>query len=85
MRGQLATQATQRVQDTRVDFLDDVKDAKLVLGFGPQLGQELRIQVRTIADDDLGSKPPVLEVEEKTAHVFVVVGTHQGEGHGEIA
>ena len=75
----------QRIQDTLVDVLEHVKDTELMLGFGPQLGQEFRIQVRAIGDDHLGSKPPVLEILEETPHVVVVVGTDQGKGDGNIA
>src|SRR5580700_2546135 len=73
--GMPTTQTPQRVEDALVDVLEDVKNAELVAGLGPQLGQDLRIQVRAIGDDHLGNKARVLEVAEKAPHMILVVGT----------
>src|SRR5580700_8112605 len=59
--GMPTTQAPQSVEDALVDVLEDVKNAQLVAGLGPQLGQDLRIQVRAVGDHDLGNKAHVLE------------------------
>src|SRR5437762_1083840 len=54
--GMPTPQAPQRVEDALVDVLEDVKNAQLVACLGPQLGQDLRIQVRAVGDHDLGHK-----------------------------
>src|SRR5215469_8012244 len=82
--GMPTTQAPQRVEDARVDVLEDVKNTELVAGLGPQLGQELRVQVRAVGDHHLGKKAQVLEVVQKTPHMVLVIGTDQGKSDGEI-
>jgi len=61
-----------------------MKNTQLVSCLGPDLGQHSRIQVGAVADHDLGRKAPILEVVQEAAHVLLVVGPHQGEGHREI-
>src|ERR1700689_902382 len=77
-------QAPQRVENALVDVLEDVKNAQLVADLRPQLGQNRRIQVGAIGDYDLGNKAQVLEVVQKTPHMVLVVGTHQGKSNREI-
>lgn len=50
----LTAQAAQRVEDVLVDVFDDVKNAKLVAGSGPDFGQHFGVEVRAIGDDSLG-------------------------------
>lgn len=60
--GESTSQAPQGVEDALVDFLHDVKDAKLVAGFGPDFGQHFGVEVRAIGDDDLRSEAMVSPV-----------------------
>lgn len=52
---------------------------------GSYFGQDRRVQARAIGDDYVRHVSPVLEVLEKTAHVVLIVGLHQGEGNREVA
>ena len=81
---ELLAQAAQGVEHVFVEVLENVKDAQLVSGLGPQFGQHRRIQVRAIGDHDAGSKPPLLEVVQEAAHVVLIVAPHQREGHREV-
>ena len=56
-----------------------------MIGLGPQLSQQRRVEVRAVGDDGPGLQPPVLEVPEESPHVIVVVGTDQGESHRQVA
>ena len=55
-----------------------------MVGPGPQLGQQRRVEVRAVGDDGPGPKPPVLEVLKEPPHVIVIVGPDQGEGHRQV-
>ena len=78
-------QPPHRVEDQLVDLLEDVEDAQLMVGLGPQLGQHGRVEVRAVGDDGLGSSPQFLRLLEEPPHVIVIVGTDQGEGHRQVA
>ncbi len=73
------------IQNQRVDVLDDVEDAQLMVSLGPELGDRGGVQVRAVGDHDTRLEPPVLEVLEKPPHVIVIVGCYQGESHRQIA
>ena len=83
--GVSASQTPQGVEDTTVDIFDDVEDTELVPGPGPDLGQQLGIEIRAIADDNGGQKALIFEVLQEAAHMVVIVGRDQGEGDWEIA
>ena len=72
----------------RQDFVQhvaqQVENAQLVLGVGPNLGQQLRVEAGAIADHHLRSQPPAGQVAQEAAHVVLVVGPDQGKAHGQV-
>jgi hypothetical protein len=72
------------VQDMVIDVLDDVENAQLVLGVRPDLGQNFGIKIRAIGHHHQGQKTMLFEIVQETPHVVLIIGTNQGEGHGEI-
>src|SRR5262249_43127809 len=61
------------------DVLQDVEDAQLVGGVGPDLGQGGRVEVGPVGDDQAGQEAPVLQHQEEPPHVRLVVGPDQGK------
>jgi hypothetical protein len=61
-----------------------VEDAQLMPGAGPDLGQQLRVEVGAVTDHHLRLQPPAGEVTQEAAHVFLVVGPDQGEADGQV-
>ena len=83
--GEFASEPSQGIEDAVVDVLDDVKDAELMTGVGPEFGQHGGVEVRAVGDDHVGQEAVVLEVVQEAPHVVLIVGRNQGEGDGEIA
>src|SRR5262249_53674968 len=77
-------QAPDRIQHLVQHVAQQVKDAQLVLGVGPNLGQQLRVEVGAVADHHRGLQSPAGQVAQETAHVVGVVGPNQGEAHGQV-
>ena len=46
-------QPSHRIEDQLVDLLDDVEDAQLMVGLGPQFPEHGRVEVRAVGDDGL--------------------------------
>src|SRR5262249_34715455 len=72
------------IQDLVQHVAQQVKDAQLVFGIGPDLGQQLRVQVRPVADYHLGLEPPAGQVTQEAPQVLLVVGPDQGEANGQV-
>ena len=81
---QLPPHPLQGIQNLFVQILQDVEDAQLVAGLGPQFGQQRRIELRAVGHNDLRLHAPVLEVLEEPPQVVVVVAANQCEGHGKV-
>src|SRR5262249_9246128 len=61
-----------------------VEDAQLVLGGGPNVGQHLRVQAGAVADHHLRPQPPAGQVAQEAPQVVLVVGPNQGEADGQV-
>src|SRR6185437_16952492 len=77
-------QAADALQHLVQHVTHQVKDAQLVQGIRPNLSQQLRVEVGTVTDHDLGFEPPVGQVTQEAAHVFLVVGPDQGETNRQV-
>src|SRR5580704_3093655 len=51
--GQLASESSQGIEHADVDVFEDMKDTQLMAGIGPEFGQQFRVEVRAIGDDDV--------------------------------
>jgi hypothetical protein len=72
------------VQDMVVDVLDDVENAQVMLGMGPYLCQNFGVKIRAIGHHHQGQEAMLFEIAQEALHVILIIGTNQGEGHGEI-
>jgi hypothetical protein len=78
------SQPAHRSKDQGVDVLEEVEDAELVPGGGPQLVQHGGVQGRAVGDDHPRSQAPGLEVLQEAAQVTGVVPADEGEAHGQV-
>ena len=83
--GELASEPSQRIEDMGIDVLDDVEDAELMAGGGPDLSQDSWVKVRAVRDNHLGQEAVGSEVAQEASHVVLIVGRNEGEGDGKIA
>jgi hypothetical protein len=72
------------VQDVLVDVLDDVKNAQLMLGVGPDLCQNFGVKIGAIGHHHKRQETMLLEVTQKALHVILIIVANQCEGYGEI-
>jgi len=52
--GELASESSQGIEDRGVDVFEDVEDAELMAGMGPEFGEEFGVEGGAVGDDDLG-------------------------------
>jgi len=52
--GEFASESSQGIEDVGVDVLEDVEDAELMAGLGPEFGEEFGVEIGAVGDDDLG-------------------------------
>ena len=83
--GELASEPSQGIEDVGIDVLDDMEDAELVAGVGPQFRQDRGVEVRAVGDDHSGQEAVIPEVVEYAPHMVPIVGPDQGEGGWEVA
>src|ERR1700730_14251156 len=58
-------QTANRRDQQGIDILENMEDAQLMPRLRPQLGQDRRVEVGTIADDHAGQQSPALEIGQE--------------------
>src|ERR1700722_7024972 len=55
-----------------------------MLSVGPYLYQNFGVKIRAVCHHHQGQETMLFEIAQETLHVILIIGTNQGEGHGEI-